>query len=217
MKDYILFDMDGTLFDTSEGITQSARYALARFGIEEQSRENLLRFIGPPLTDSFEEFYGFSKERAIEAKKKFRERYESIGVFECSPIEGAEECLKALSRFGKTLCVATCKPERFAVMILEKYGMTRYFKEIVGSEMDERRTHKDEVIEEVFSRLNAGDVRARSVMVGDREHDISGAKKCGIASVGVRVGFARGNELERAGADYITQDFRSLTELLMRI
>lgn len=215
MKDIILFDLDGTLFDTSEGITKCVQYALSFFGIEENNRANLLRFIGPPLAEAFEEYYGFSCEKAVLAQEKFRERYSRIGVYECSPMAGAAECLQALHAKEKILCVATCKPENFACMILEKYSFSRYFTVIVGSEKDERRTHKNEVIETVFSRIGISNARGRSVMVGDRKHDILGAKQCGIESVGIRVGFANENELENAGADYIVNDFRALTKLLL--
>lgn len=119
-KKYLLFDLDGTLFDTSEGIIKSILYTLGKMGIEETNRNNLLRFIGPPLVAAFEEFYGFSHEKALAAKEVFRERYASLGVFECAPVEGARECLQALQKDGRTLCVATCKPEHFANMILGK-------------------------------------------------------------------------------------------------
>lgn len=126
-KKYLLFDLDGTLFDTSEGIIKSILYTLGKMGIEETNRNNLLRFIGPPLVAAFEEFYGFSHEKALAAKEVFRERYASLGVFECAPVEGARECLQALQKDGRTLCVATCKPEHFANMILEKFGFSDFF------------------------------------------------------------------------------------------
>ena len=216
-KKYLLFDLDGTLFDTSEGIIKSILYTLGQMGIEETNRNNLLRFIGPPLVAAFEEFYGFSHEKALAAKEVFRERYASLGVFECAPVEGSRECLQALQKDGRTLCVATCKPEHFANMILEKFGFSDFFQVVVGSEMDERRTRKDEVIEEVFARLDKGDVRGESLMIGDREHDIFGAKKCGVESVGMRLGFAREGELEEAGADHIVSDFKALRALLLTL
>lgn len=216
-KDIILFDMDGTLFDTEEGITKCARYALAAYGIKVDNLEKLRCFIGPPLADAFIEYYGFSKDDAKKAVLKFRERYSTTGVFECKEIAGVKECLNALSAAGKILCVATCKPEKFANVILRKFGLSDYFKVVVGSEMDEKRTLKEEVINEVFARLNEKDVENRSIMVGDRRHDILGAKLCNIQSIGIKSGFAEKDELEKAGADYIVNDFFELSRLLLKI
>ncbi len=216
-KDIILFDMDGTLFDTGEGITKCAQYALSAYGIKVDNLEKLRCFVGPPLLDSFMEFYGFSKENAKNAVLKFRERYSTLGVFECSEIVGVRECIDALSAAEKTLCVATCKPEKFANVILQKFGLSDYFKVVVGSEMDEKRTRKEEVISEVFARLNEKNVENRSIMVGDRQHDILGAKLCNIQSIGIKTGFAEKDELEKAGADYIVNDFFELLRLLLKI
>lgn len=217
MKNYILFDMDGTLFDTSAGITGCVREVLANEGIEENDRNALLRFIGPPLTESFTKFYGITGERLQKIVRRFRALYEEKGVYDCEPIPGAEECLQSLIEAKKTLCVATCKPERFAEIILKKFDFSRYFTVVCGSEEDMRRTRKEEVIAEVFTRLARGGIGAQSVMVGDREHDVLGAKLFGIQSVGIRVGFAEAGELEKAGADFIVNDFAELKDLLLRI
>ena len=216
MKDIILFDMDGTLFDTSEGITKCAQYALSKFGIQEKL-EDLTCFIGPPLIEAFMERYDFTRETAKKAVEIFRERYSTKGVYECSEIAGARECITALFNQNKTLCVATCKPEKFANIILQRAGLSKYFDVVVGSEMDEKRTKKDEVIFEVFERLSEKNVKERCVMVGDREHDILGAKTCGIQSIGIKVGFAEEGELEKAGANYIVNNFNELLSLLLKI
>ncbi|MGL5675277.1 MAG: HAD family hydrolase [Cellulosilyticaceae bacterium] len=203
MYNTILFDLDGTLTDPKEGITKSVQHALKAFGIEAQL-DDLLCFIGPPLQWSFQEYYGFDEEKAKLAIEKYRERFREIGMFENKVYEGIEEMLEALVKEGKTLAVATSKPEVFAVQILEHFGLAKYFKVIVGSELDGTRVNKKDVIEEVFVRLQlTEEEKVHILMIGDRKHDIIGAKACGIDSIGVRFGYGEGNELEEAGATYI--------------
>ena len=138
MKDIILFDLDGTLTDPKEGITKCVQYALAHFGIDVPNLDDLMCFIGPPLVDSFQMFYGFSEEKAEEAVAKYRERFKDIGIFENGVYDGVLELLKACKAAGKTIGLATSKPEEFARRILDKYGMAEYFDEITGSTMDGR-------------------------------------------------------------------------------
>lgn len=204
MKRIVLFDLDGTLMNTKEGITKCAAYALGHYGIQENP-EKLDFFIGPPLHLSFQEFYGFDEEKAAEATMFYRERYKDIGIFECEPYPGILEVVKELWEQGFHLGVATSKPEVFAVRILEKFQLAPYFEFVTGSLLDNSRTDKQEVIEEAFQRFGVGrEYEKREViMVGDRKHDIEGAKKAGIRSVGVRFGFAKEGELEQAGADYL--------------
>ncbi len=214
MKDILLFDLDGTLTDPKEGITKCVQYALAYYDIEVDDLNELLCFIGPPLIESFQMFYGFDKEKAEEATAKYRERFKDIGIFENRIYEGVIDLLKACKTAGKTLCLATSKPEIFAVRILEKYGMAEYFDEAVGSTLDGSINAKDEVIREAFRRLGIDDTKkAEVIMIGDRKHDILGAKKCGIESIGVSFGYAEEGELEAAGAEYIVETMEELKNL----
>lgn len=219
MKDILLFDLDGTLTDPKEGITKSVQYALAHFGIEVKDLNELLCFIGPPLIESFQMFYGFSEEKALEATVKYRERYKDIGIFENGIYDGILELLDACKKAGKKLCLATSKPEIFAVRILERYGMAEYFDEAVGSTIDGSINTKDEVIREAFRRLgiNSDEDKARVIMIGDRKHDIIGAKKCGLSSIGVRFGYAEEGELEEAGADYIVATVDELCKMCLSL
>lgn len=214
MKDILLFDLDGTLTDPKEGITKCVQYALAHFGIKVTDLNELMCFIGPPLIESFQMFYGFDKEKAEEATAKYRERYKDIGIFENGVYSGIIDMLKVCKAAGKKLCLATSKPEIFAVRILERYGMAEYFDEAVGSTLDGSINAKDEVINEAFRRLGIDDAKKKDViMIGDRKHDILGAKKCGIESIGVRFGYAETGELEEAGADYIVDTIEELGKL----
>lgn len=209
MFDLILFDLDGTLTDPKEGITNCVKYALEYFDIHEESMETLLKFIGPPLYDSFRGIYGFSHEDANLAVEKYRERFSAVGLFENSVLPGAIELLKKLKDSGKTLALATSKPYVFAKRIVEKYNMAEYFDYMVGAELDGTRNYKHEVITEVLNQAKQTDL-SKVVMIGDRMHDIEGAKKCNITSIGVRCGYAEENELENAGADFI---FKNLDEV----
>lgn len=219
MKDIILFDLDGTLTDPKEGITKCVQYALAHFGIDVPNLDDLMCFIGPPLVDSFQMFYGFSEEKAEEAVVKYRERFKDIGIFENGVYDGVLEMLKACKAAGKTIGLATSKPEEFARRILDKYGMAEYFDEITGSTMDGRINAKSDVIMEAFRRMGIDDPdkKERVIMVGDRKHDIIGAKQCGIESIGVRFGYAEEGELEAAGADYIVDTVEELKKLCINI
>lgn len=219
-KQYILFDLDGTLTDPKIGITKCVQYALAAIGIEEPDLDRLACYIGPPLDESFTRFHGLSREKAQAAVEKYRERFAVTGIFENQVIDGIPECLQKLKSAGKTLALATSKPEVFAVRILEHFGLKTYFDVIVGSELDGTRKYKAAVIEEVFNRLcrdhkNCGAMKAASVMVGDRCQDIEGAQLAGVTSVGVRFGYAQPGELEEAGADYIVDSVDHLSGLIL--
>ncbi len=216
MYQTLLFDLDGTLTDPKEGITKSVQYALAHFGIEEEDLEKLTTFIGPPLTHSFMTYYGLDAAEAEEAVHKYRERFSSVGIFENGVYEGIHELLEALKIQGKVIVLATSKPHLFAEKILKHYGLYSYFDVIVGSELDGTRSHKNEVIEEVFHRLQLTEgQKSETVMIGDRKHDILGAKACGIPSIGVRFGYAEPQELEEAGADHIVNTVEELKTFLL--
>lgn len=214
MFDFILFDLDGTLTDPKVGITNCVKYALESFGIKEQDMSKLLKFIGPPLYDSFRDIYGFSHQDANRAVEKYRERFSDIGLFENDILDGAAQMLERLKKSGKTLALATSKPYIFAKRIIDKFGMSEYFDYAVGAELDGTRNYKDEVIREVLSQAGFCDL-SKVIMVGDRKQDILGAKKCGIASIGVRCGYAEDNELEEAGADFIFENLYQVTDFLL--
>lgn len=216
MKDIVLFDLDGTLTDPKEGITNCVKYALNSVGIAETDMSKLMSFIGPPLVDSFMELYGFEKEKALALVEKYRERFADKGIFENRLYDGIGEMLKILKANKKIIALATSKPIVFAKRIVEHYGIAEYFDILSGAELDGTHNYKHEVIEDVLARLKNPD-RSRVVMVGDRRQDIDGARKCGITSVGVRFGYAVENELESAGADYIADDVKTLCGLLLKI
>lgn len=209
---YLLFDLDGTLTNPEEGITKSVQYSLASFGIE-ADRKDLLCFIGPPLWDSFMNFYGMSKEEADRAVAKYRERYVDIGVYENYAYEGVGELLQRLKELGYLLGVATSKPEIMAHKVLEKYELAEYFDVICGSELDGRRAKKSEVIEETLRRFSTID-RKQVLMIGDTKFDIRGAKEAGMDSCGVYYGFAEPGDLEVCGAEYVVRTVRELYGLL---
>lgn len=209
MYDVILFDLDGTLTDSGLGITNSVAYSLKKYGIEVADREELYKFIGPPLKESFEKYYGFSAEESKKAVEYYREYYTDKGMFENSVYEGIEELLKEIRKAGKMAVVATSKPEIFARKILEHFGLAKYFSYIVGANMDETRTKKDEVISYVLESCDIPD-KSKVLMIGDREHDILGAKRNGLDSLGVLFGFGNREELKKAGADYIAETVKDI-------
>lgn len=202
--DVILFDLDGTLTDPAVGITNSVMHALKKYGITVEDRRELYKFIGPPLHESFEKFYGFSRGEALRAVEYYREYYRDKGIYENAVYDGIEEMLKSLYESGKKIILATSKPEVFAKEILRYFNLEKYFYYSAGANLDGSRTNKAEVIEYA---LKEGEVTDKStvVMVGDREHDIIGANKNGIDSIGVLFGYGNRNELETAGATYIAQ------------
>lgn len=211
---YLLFDLDGTLTNPHEGITKSFQYALRHYGIEE-SLENLNRVIGPPLADSFMQFYGMDKSTALSAVEKYRERFAAIGIHENIIYPGISEMLCELKKHGKIISLTTSKPLVFAKKILAGFDIAQYFTVQMGSELDGTRNKKSEVIAEVI-RLLGNPPKSKILMIGDRRQDIEGAKAEGISSLGVRFGFAEQGELEQAGADYIVDTVTELKEFLLR-
>lgn len=211
--EYILFDLDGTLTDPAIGITNSVMYALKKYGIEVSDRSELYKFIGPPLRDSFENYYGFSKEESKMAVEYYREYYRDKGIFENLVYDGLEDLLKTLKDNSKILIVATSKPEVFAKQILEHFNIAKYFTYIAGSNLDGTRVKKYEVIKYALESCNVIDL-AKAIMIGDREHDIIGAKEAGINSIGVLFGYGDRNELEKAGADIIVETVSDIGKIL---
>jgi len=216
MKKYtnILFDLDGTLTDPKIGITKSVAYALKSFGIEVKDLDSLCKFIGPPLRVSFREYYGFCEDDCIKAIVKYREYFRETGLFENKVYPGIENLLKNLKQSGRKLFVATSKPTVFAVRILEHFNLLQYFDYVAGSELDGSRDSKSDVIKFALQKNGLTDL-TNVIMVGDREHDVMGAKENNIDVVGVLYGYGDRVELEKAGADYIVETVEALNELLM--
>lgn len=212
MKQYLLFDLDGTLTDPMVGITSSVQYALEKFGIHVRYLKELIPFIGPPLAESFQKFYGFSKEDAEKAIQYYREYYAPKGIFENEVYEGIPEMLAHLTEAGFTLLVATSKPTVFARKVLKHFGMEDYFSFVGGSELDGSRTKKAEVISYILK--TCGIEAKEAIMIGDRRHDIEGGKACGLESVGVLYGYGTEQELTEAGADHIIRTVAELEDYL---
>ena len=213
MYETILFDLDGTLTDSGVGITNSVAYALNKFGISVKDKTQLFKFIGPPLQASFEKYYEFSKEQAKMAVEYYREYYRSQGIFENKVYEGIEKLLKAIYDSGKNMMVATSKPELFAKRILEHFDLAKYFTCIAGADMDGTKTKKDEVITYALEKCKISDY-SKVVMIGDREHDVIGANKVGIDSIGVLFGYGDYEELKRAGASYIVKNVEDIYKII---
>lgn len=212
MKQYLLFDLDGTLTDPMVGITSSVQYALEKFGIHVRYLKELIPFIGPLLAESFQKFYGFSKEDAEKAIQYYREYYAPKGIFENEVYEGIPEMLAHLTEAGFTLLVATSKPTVFARKVLKHFGMEDYFSFVGGSELDGSRTKKAEVISYILK--TCGIEAKEAIMIGDRRHDIEGGKACGLESVGVLYGYGTEQELTEAGADHIIRTVAELEDYL---
>lgn len=213
MYNYLLFDLDGTLTDSGTGIMNSVLYALKKFDIEVEDRTQLYAFIGPPLAESFQKFYHFSQEQALQAVCYYREYFSERGMFENKVISGIDTLLSELKDAGKKLVVATSKPEKYTIKILEHFNLISYFQFVAGATMDETRNTKTAVIEYALQHINAVSKR-EVVMIGDRKHDIEGAKNNNIDSIGVLFGYGDRKELEQAGADYIVESVEELRMLL---
>ncbi len=213
-KKYILFDLDGTVTNSMEGITKSVQYALRKYGIEVSDLNELRKFIGPPLKDSFMEFYNFTEEDAEKGITYYREYFTDKGIFENYPYEGIDKLLDSLKSAGKKIILATSKPEVFSKRILDHFDLTKYFDYIAGSTLDGSRSSKGDVIRYALKESNITDLDS-TIMIGDRLHDIEGAKACKIESIGVLYGFGDRKELTDAGADFIVNDINELEKLLL--
>ena len=218
MFTHIFFDLDGTLTDPAQGITNSFIHALKFFGREIPSYEELCKLIGPPLPYSFETILGFPEEKVKEAVAKYREYFATKGLYENSVYPGIPELLQTLKEKGKHLVVATSKPEEYSIKIIEHFGLSKYFDFVCGSLMDESRSKKSEVIAYALQHCGLSDSdKERVLMIGDRHHDIEGAKQNGLKSCGVLFGYGSRTELEDAGADYIAEDINELSEVIIKI
>lgn len=211
---YVLFDLDGTLTDSKIGITKSVQYSLKKFGIEEESLDDLEKFIGPPLKESFMEFYSFDDKKAIEAIKYYREYFRDKGIFENEVYEGIPELLRELKDRGFILAVATSKPTVFAEIIIEHFDLKKYFDIVVGSNLDGTMISKAEIISHVIDSLKIGNSE-EIIMIGDRKHDVIGAQKNSVDCIGVLYGFGPKEELELVGATYLANSVRDIHKLII--
>ena len=216
MYKYLLFDLDGTLTDSQEGITKSVSYALINLGVEDLPEDTKLRFIGPPLKDSFREYCGFDEETIKKAIALYRERYSKVGKFENRPYEGIPELLKKLKDDNRVLVIASSKPTGFVEDILNKFDLRQYFDIISAADLSGKKCEKEDVIKEALEILNLKTGDKDVVMIGDRHYDINGAKYFNLDSIGVNYGFAFDkNELKDAGATYVVETVKELGELLL--
>ncbi|WP_303821308.1 HAD hydrolase-like protein [Ruminococcus flavefaciens] len=210
--DTLLFDLDGTLTDSTEGILNCLIYAIERMGFEVPEDTNI--FLGPPIRQSFAEFLGMNGEQVDEAVRIFRERYSDTGLFENRVYDGIPEMLERLKSGGKRLMVATSKPQVYAVRIFEKFGLAQYFEIVGGAELDGSRDYKDEVIEYVLAKAGITD-RSTVLMIGDRRQDVLGAHKTDIECMGILWGYGSVEELTQAGADYIARTPQEAADMLL--
>ena len=204
MKNYrfIFWDLDGTLMDTYEGVSKSVQYALDFYGIHIEGEENLRKFIGPPLRESFPGIAGLPEQYVEEAVARYRERYNPVGIFECKPFPGVEKVLADFRKAGKIQVVSSSKPEGMCRRILDKYNMSGWFEEIVGASEDGRIDTKAEVLQEAFRRLERKDpafLPENTVLIGDTRFDAEGAERMGIDCIGVSYGFGTEKELLEHG------------------
>ena len=213
MKQYLLFDLDGTLTDPKVGITTCVQYALQDFGIEEPDLDKLTPFIGPPLTESFKQFYGMNEEQAGRAVEKYRERFKDTGIFENELIDGVPSMLKELKKHGKKLALATSKPAPYSAKIVKHFGIDKYFDFLSCSELDGTHNDKSEIIAEAW---NVAENCKFPVMVGDRKHDAIGAEKNSIPFIGVSYGYAADGELEAFNPAAIASDIYELQGILLK-
>lgn len=209
----ILFDLDGTLTDSKEGIVNSFIYALKQYDIEVKDREDLNVCIGPPLQDSFENVFGFSTPKARDAIAKYREYYSDKGMLENAVYPNICEMLETLKKGGKRLFVATSKPEKFTYLILEHFDLLKYFEFVSGASNDDRFCKKGDIIRRVIETYNLN--LEETIMVGDRLHDMVGAKENGIAAMGVLYGYGTIEEFEDNGAKYVAKDALEIVDILL--
>lgn len=210
--DTLLFDLDGTLTDSTEGIVRCLEYALERMGFDIPEDKN--KFLGPPLYRSFAEFCGMNEEQVNEAVRIFRERYSTVGLFENRVYDGVPEMLKRLRDGGKRIMVATSKPEVYAVRIFDRFGLSQFFEIVGGANINGTRNDKDEVIEYVLGKAGISD-RSSVLMIGDRRQDVIGAHKTGLKCMGILWGFGSIEELTEAGADFIAETPIKAADMLL--
>ncbi len=213
---YILFDLDGTITESGPGIMNSVRYAVQKMDFPALPEETLRKFVGPPLADSMQKYCGMSPEEAKKAITCYREYYTSKGIFENSLYPGVRDMLKTLKENGRVLALATSKPEVFAKQILEYFHIDTCFDVVCGASLDEKLVEKAAIITYALQSLGIDEAHKKDVlMVGDREHDVLGAKENGLDALGVLYGYGDLAELQHAGAAYIAQTAEEATDMIL--
>ena len=207
-----IFDLDGTIMDSEEGIVRSVEYALDKMGVTEYDRQTNLRFIGPPLVDSFMEYYSMSEEDALRAVDFYRERYSVTGIYEARMYDGVRELLTRLKEQGVKLYIGSSKPEKYVRMILEKQGILDLFDYVAGATFDESRNNKEQVLTYLFEQVKID--KKSAVMIGDRYHDIDGAHYVKIPCIAVLYGFGNEAEFKKHGAEYIAADTDEILKII---
>lgn len=220
MYKYLLFDLDGTITKSEEGIFNCIKYALDWAGIPYPEYSVFRSFIGPSLYDSFVREFGMDDAKAKEMVAKYRERYNVVGLFEAEVYEGVADTLCALKEKGCILSVATSKPTEPTLRILEKFGVGKYFDVVVGSNPDGTGSDKKHIISQVIESLKKDHDLTEEmiqdgqvVMIGDRRYDIEGGKACGLQTIGVLYGYGSREEFEAAGADNIVETPEEILKL----
>ncbi len=211
---YILLDLDGTIIDPKQGITKAIRHALQEQDILLEEDDGLSRFIGPPLRDVMKDSFGFNDEETEDIVVAYREYFAETGLYECELYDGIRELLIKLKEAGKILITATSKPEVYAIRILKHLGLDECFHDICGATLDNSRTSKESVIQYALTKNNIINTE-EVVMIGDRLHDIEGARANNLPSIGVLYGYGSRGELEAAGANYIAKDASDLYNIII--
>lgn len=214
MYEYILLDLDGTVTDSAEGVINSVSYSLEKLGYPVEDKSTLMKFIGPPLTESFKDFYNFDDKTIELGVQYYREYYTDKGIFENKLYDGIEHLLKALKKNGRKIILATSKPEVYAKRILDRFGVSEYFDLIAGSTLDAERNTKTDVLKYALKAAGIEDL-STAVMVGDRKHDIIGAHDVGLECVTILYGYGNRAEFEEYGADFIVGTVGQLERFLL--
>lgn len=209
----ILFDLDGTIINSEEGITKCVQYALRAYGVDEPDRTQLRCFIGPPLDPVFREKYGMTEEEAWKSVEKYRERFDEKGIFECCLYDHVKEAIIRLKEMGYVIALASSKPETACKRIIEHFSLTSYFDMIVGSTLDGSISTKQQVLEELYRRME-GVSKEEMCLIGDTKFDAAGAKAFGIDCIGVSYGFGTREELLEAGAIAVFDDIREVEKYI---
>ena len=210
---YIIFDLDGTLSDSKEGITKSVQYALGKVGIIEDNLDNLEHFVGPPMVEEYMKTYGMSEEKAYETLDFYRERYVPTGIFETKRYPGIKETLDAIKKKGLKIGMATSKPEGMAEDVAKYLEIFDYFDIICGADLHGSRQSKEDVLNKLFENTDFS--KNESILIGDTRYDMEGANKIGIDSVGVSWGTGTREEMMNEGALEVFDDYESLIDYLL--
>lgn len=213
--DYVIFDFDGTVADTGEGILKSLEYSFVQMNHEIPDLADMRKFIGPPIHYSFTHFYGVSEEEVGEYIRHFRARYREKGIFECCLYDGVEETIKRLRENGIKIGIASSKPLSLIYAVMKTLGVTELFDAVVGPDLDDsNHSGKTELVRSSMEKLGASD-NSRVLMVGDRYFDIDGARGAGVSSAAVLYGYGSREEFDEHGADYIVKSAYEIADIAL--